>query len=50
MKRKENKTEYMVFSPSREDFATTVNGKLIKRKPENKCFSPMVNGEAILEK
>jgi hypothetical protein len=40
MKLKESKTEYMVFSRSREDFATrlTLNGKLIERKHVNKCL------------
>ena len=38
MKLKESKTDYMVFSRSREAFATwlTLNGKLIERKSVNK--------------
>ena len=40
MKLKESKTDYRVFSRSREAFATrlTLNGKLIERKYANKCL------------
>ena len=52
MKLKESKTDYMVFSRSREAFATrlTLNGKLIERKYANKCLGVWLQPDGKWEK
>ena len=52
MKLKESKTDYMVFSRSREAFATrlSLNGKLIERKSVSKCLGVWLQSDGKWEK
>ena len=52
MKLKESKTEYIIFSRTREAFATrlTLNGKLIERKAVNKCLGVWLQSDGRWER
>ena len=52
MKLKESKTDYMVFTRSRDTFSTrlTLNGTLIDRKYENKCLGVWLQSDGQWEK
>ena len=52
MKLKESKTDYIIFTRARENFATrlTLNGKLIERQSVNKCLGVWLQTDGKWEK
>ena len=52
MKLKESRMDYMVFSRTREAFATrlTLNGKLIERKSVNRCLGVWLQSDGKWER